>query len=59
MTWTCQRCGKVLSSEDEYRKHVCFGRTMSKCPECGGSGKKIQAIGPAVWCPRCGGKGKI
>ncbi len=59
MTWTCPDCGAVLTSEEAFRKHICQGKTMSKCWNCGGTGKKIQSIGPSVICPVCNGKGKI
>jgi len=58
-TWTCQKCGKVMATEYEYIKHICAGTSMRTCPECLGSGIKVQAIGPNVKCPRCGGKGKV
>ena len=59
MTWTCRNCGKVMLSEEEYKRHVCQGKIMSTCPRCLGQGKIIQAIGPAIDCPTCNGKGKV
>lgn len=59
MTWTCSRCNKILFTKEEYEKHVCIGRFMSTCPMCIGSGKIVQAFGPAVRCALCHGKGKV
>lgn len=57
MTSTCPRCGKVYLTEEEMKRCSC--RPSQKCPECNGTGKKVQTLGPAIDCPRCDGTGKL
>ena len=59
MTWTCENCGKILLSKEEYERHTCSGNLYCTCPDCNGTGRKIQIIGQSIKCPSCGGKGKI
>lgn len=57
MTWRCPKCGKIFLSEEEMKRCNC--KPSQKCPDCNGTGKKIQIIGPAVDCSRCNGSGKL
>lgn len=57
MTWTCPKCGKPYLTEDEMKRCNC--RSSQPCPDCRGTGKKVQSIGPSIDCPRCNGSGKI
>lgn len=59
LTWKCEPCGAVLANEDEFRKHVCQGKSMRTCPRCMGARKIVQAFGPPTYCPVCKGKGKV
>ena len=60
MTWTCSKCGKVMLTEEEYKRHVCFGtgQIIKKCLRCNGTGK-VASIGPTYECPVCHGSGHI
>ena len=57
MTWSCPKCGKVYFTEEEMKRCNC--QSSRPCPDCNGTGKKIQSIGPAIDCPKCNGSGKI
>ena len=57
MTYSCPNCGKIYSTEDEMKRCNC--RQAQRCPECNGTGKKVQSLGPSIECPRCKGSGKL
>ncbi|MBR0242524.1 hypothetical protein IJQ51_01050 [Candidatus Saccharibacteria bacterium] len=58
MTWTCERCGKVFTSEMDYDRHKgrCgLGYKPKKCYHCNGTGYDF-------WrrkCVYCGGSGVL
>lgn len=57
MTWTCPKCGKIHLSEYDMKRCSC--QPSQVCPDCRGTGKKIEFLGPNTDCPRCNGSGKI
>jgi len=58
MTYKCPKCGNACSSEQEATFH-CAKVSNTKCPECGGSGKKANWLAPNETCPRCKGSGVV
>ncbi|MBQ1298649.1 hypothetical protein IIY24_02325 [Candidatus Saccharibacteria bacterium] len=57
-TWTCPKCGHVMMSEAEYRRHMqeCgLGYRPKTCPSCKGSGRDVWGR----WCQTCNGAGTV
>ena len=57
MTWTCPNCGKIHLTEESCKRCNC--RLSQICPDCKGTGKKADFLGPTIDCPKCNGTGKI
>lgn len=57
MTWKCPKCGKIHLTEDNMKRCRC--QSSQRCPDCNGTGKKVQIFGPAIDCPKCNGSGKL
>ena len=51
---TCQRCGGTGQVTTQTRTPIGYIRNVTACPECGGSGQKIDSP-----CPDCSGRGQV
>ena len=67
MTYKCPYCGAPCSTPKDAANHCAgFLQTFKgvkpgkrTCPDCNGSGEKIDWLGTRMACPRCGGSGKV
>ncbi len=66
-TYPCPYCGHPCLSTKEAADH-CAGYQQTfmgikpakyTCPDCRGSGEKLDWLGTRMTCPRCGGSGKV
>ncbi len=63
-TWVCRECSKICFSKEDLMRHEMEHRVRHagggrKCPNCGGSGVIVHAIGPNETCRNCNGSGFI
>ena len=61
--YRCENCGESYNTEEEakhcYKCRIGFFGGVRTCPECNGSGVKVNWGAPNEKCGNCGGTGKL
>jgi len=57
--YSCPTCGKLFNSEREAQNHCRDIANTKTCPDCNGTGKKVDGLLGAYKCDRCEGSGYV